>query len=405
MRGSAAAEQCTVAGDQREPSQKEAAVPLFDVAIIGAGPAGASAAAAAADMGCSVALIERGEFPRDKVCGEFISAEALPLLASVIPADLGLAIGISSAEFIGRRGARRSFDLPSPALGLSRWRLDAALCGAAVSKGATLFSHATVSGVNRNRQQRWSLRLTGAPDLVARALIVAAGRWWSIAGIAAAANGRPSPWLGVKAHFSGVPQRASARNRSSAVEIYHFSGGYCGLAPVENGWTNACCLIHRGIAGRLQEARDFRQWICNAARHAELRERLSAANQATDTVITAPVNPALRSRSEYPVWMAGDAAGFIDPFTGDGLAAAILGGDLAGRSAAATLASGVPLEIGVRQYQRKLLASIAPSHRFAGALRNLVGAADSLQSLASAALHFPPLARYLTSRTRWRSSA
>src|SRR5271167_425496 len=108
----------------------------LDLAIIGGGPAGAAAALEARRRGLRVAIWESGRFPRHKVCGEFVSSESIPWLQREIPAAMARSAVIRRVEFIARGGHRHSFDLPSPARGLSRFVLDEALWQEAIRSGA-----------------------------------------------------------------------------------------------------------------------------------------------------------------------------------------------------------------------------------------------------------------------------
>src|SRR5712692_5801304 len=107
----------------------------MDLAIIGGGPAGTSAALEARKRGLSVTIWERDTFPRDKVCGEFLSSEAIPLLEQEIPTALARGAIIRRAEFISRGARTYTFRLPSPARGLSRLVMDWALWQAVYAKG------------------------------------------------------------------------------------------------------------------------------------------------------------------------------------------------------------------------------------------------------------------------------
>ncbi len=108
----------------------------FDVAIVGAGPAGSGAAAALAGRGWRVLLVERDRLPRHKVCGEFLSPESQATLAAL---GLGRAlaaadpVALVDAELISRRGTRLLTALPGAAWGLSRYAMDAALAAAAAA--------------------------------------------------------------------------------------------------------------------------------------------------------------------------------------------------------------------------------------------------------------------------------
>src|SRR6185312_3592281 len=109
-----------------------------DLFIAGAGPAGCAAAWTAARAGARVTLCEQSSFPRDKVCGEFISAEALPLLTEIAPDLVAASPTITHARFLAPSGHASRFRLPAPARGISRWALDAALADAARAAGVRL---------------------------------------------------------------------------------------------------------------------------------------------------------------------------------------------------------------------------------------------------------------------------
>src|SRR5215472_12826566 len=241
----------------------------LDLAIIGGGPAGAAAALEARRRGLQVAIWEAGRFPRHKVCGEFVSPESLPWLERKIPSAMTRSAVIRRAEFIGRGGRRHGFALSSPARGLSRFVLDEALWQAAIRSGAEACNGTAIRRVLRcsadagssragsaefgaacrlpvtlnttvPNQQLWEVELATGDRRSARVLLVACGRWWSLEGFPSPARERvtTAPWLGAKAHFTGVPL-------SDAVEMYVFPGGYCGLAAIEDGLLNVCCLVDR----------------------------------------------------------------------------------------------------------------------------------------------------------------
>ncbi|MGH9487247.1 MAG: NAD(P)/FAD-dependent oxidoreductase, partial [Terriglobales bacterium] len=291
------------------------------------------AAIEAARSGLKVALWERGSFPRDKVCGEFLSPEALPLLRQVIPGAIYRSVTIRRAEFCSKGGRRHSIGFPAPGAGLSRRVLDHALWQAAAGAGACCHSHEALLGAARQspgRDSGWDVIAGTGKAASASRFIVACGRWWKLTGLPSPAapdsRQRACGWLGAKAHFKGV-------DASDAVEMYFFPGGYCGLAPVEDGAYNACCLVHRSLAESCRggDFADFRVWISKVARHPALNSRLYKAVQVSPTLSTAPVNPARQIADSSGILIAGDAAGFLDPFTGDGISMALHSGQLAAR--------------------------------------------------------------------------
>lgn len=378
-----------------------------DLAIIGGGPAGTAAALEARRHGMTVALWDRDRFPRHKVCGEFLSAESIPLLSQEIPDLLVRASVIRRSEFISPAGRVHAFDLPRPGRGLSRWLMDEALWNASEAAGVRARVGEGVRSLRRldpaaHRGANWELESDGGVLTEAKSLLVACGRWWTIDGLPSPARepkaGAAGPWMGAKAHFSGIAQR-------DAVEMYYFPGGYCGLAPVEDGKYNACCLVHRRLvrAGASGSLENFALWLAKVARHPAIEARLRGAVQVSETVSTAPLRPA-RLRADYGgTLLAGDAAGFLDPFTGDGISMAMHSGRLAARElAAAWLRLDLNMERAAESYRRRLDGAVRRSYVVAGLLRALVSAPGSLQSSAASVL--PKLGKRLLEETRWRES-
>jgi flavin-dependent dehydrogenase len=377
---------------------------LIDIGILGGGPAGTAAALEARRLGLGVAIWEKEHFPRAKVCGEFISAESVLYLEGAIPGVMAGAASMLRAEFVSRSGRVEGFPLPRAARGISRRAMDDALWKAAAHAGAAVHEGATVLRVKSlvgGQESAWAIESTTGAARV-KSLVVACGRWWKIEGLEspATAQGKmpPGDWLGAKAHFRGIANR-------SAVEMYYFPGGYCGLAPVEDGRYNACCLVHRSLAKRAHAggASDFRAWIGAVARHSALDGRLREGTQDGETVTTAPVRPARRSAVHGEVLFLGDAAGFLDPFTGDGISMALHSGRLAAEELARALKTRPwALQQAALAYDRRLHQSVQRSYAVAAAVRALVRAPEFVQ--VTMAKLIPFLGGRLHAETRWRHS-
>lgn len=377
---------------------------LTDLGIIGGGPAGCAAALEARRRGLSVAIWDRDRFPRDKVCGEFLSAECLPWLEREVPAALARATAITRCEFVSARGRAHALPLSMAGRGLSRWSLDLALWQAAASAGVRAYENEPIRQVRQRKGRHiegaaWELTSQLADGQRARAVIVACGRWWRLDGFPspvwqARSNGAAA-WLGAKAHFHGVATR-------DVVEMYFFRGGYCGLAPVEDGLYNACCLVHESLLGdsRGRSLADFAGWLRTLARHPALEARLRLATQASETLATAPVRPARRMAEHDGALLVGDAAGFLDPFTGDGISMAIHSGQLAAQRLAGE-SSGIS-NGRAGEYRRRLSRSVRRSYLIAGLIRRLVCAPAGVQDSAMAAL-VPLFGKRLLAETRWRT--
>lgn len=275
------------------------------VDIIGGGPAGAMAAIAARRAGAQVRLFEKSTFPRHKVCGEFLSPEILTLLTRAGCAEAFLEMRPATIRHMelhfGRRVVRHV--LPRPAFGLSRWALDQLLLGQAAALGAD---------VVRDTLTRRAAR---------RPLVLAAGR----TGQAPAG----SRLFGFKAHYRGASD--------DTVALFFFDGCYAGVSAVEGGEVNVCGLAPEGL---LREcAFDPARLL---ARCEPLQSRVQGLEQTFDWLTTGPLVMGLTPREapEPFVYPAGDALGFIDPFTGSGILNAMLSGQRAGAAAA----RGVPVD-------------------------------------------------------------
>jgi len=377
---------------------------ILDVAILGGGPAGTAVALEAHRLGLSVAVWERDRFPRGKVCGEFISSEARPILEEEIPGTVARGAEIRSAQFITNHGMSRTFRLPRPALGLSRHLLDAALWKACVAAGIEVHEgelvHRVRPPVLSSRQRgTWAIETATGNARTSRSLIVACGRWWAIEGLPSpalqAAPQVPGDWIGAKAHFAGIPSL-------DRVEMYFFRGGYCGLAPVEDGECNACCLMRRE---RVREKgtkgfEDFAAWLVQAAHLPQLETRLRAADQISPVVSTAPVHLARRQAVQSGAIMVGDASGFLDPFTGEGISMALHSGRLAAQAEAKSLSEGAGDERAAAIYQQCLSQAVGRSYWVASIARSLFHGPLWLQGMATAPL--PWIGGRLVNATRWR---
>ncbi len=389
----------------------------MDLAIIGGGPAGTAAALEARRRGLDVTIWERDRFPRDKVCGEFLSAECLPWLGEQIPEALARAAVIRRAEFISPRGRVHGLPLPSGARGLSRRVLDRALWERAASSGARTLEGEAVRGLRKiylgsGQARAWQIEASSGGVHRARALIIACGRWWSLEGFPSPTHdegrGRPRAgpgtngvegWVGAKAHFQGIAPR-------DAIEMYFFRGGYCGLAPIEDGLCNVCCAVHRNVVrdGGTNNLADFAGSLSKMARHPALEARLRGAIQVTRTLSTAPLRPGRRVAEYEGALLVGDSGGFLDPFTGEGLSIALHSGRLAAEEWAKRWSgrSSAEEECVARAYREHLARAVEPGYWVAGALRSLASAPPRLQTWAAAAL--PWLGEWLLAATRWRAA-
>jgi geranylgeranyl reductase family protein len=361
---------------------------VFDVIVCGAGPAGAVAAIVLARGGARVLLVDRARFPRHKLCGDTINPGALARLR-----QLGLADGFEASALrldgmivTGERGVRVrcAYGGGAQALSILRRDLDSALVAGAIAAGARFEEGVTVRGPLLDDGAAPRVRgvvlagRDGRDVRVPAPLVIAAdGRRSRLAlplGLSRQPR-RPRRWA-IGAYFSDVT------GLEPFGEMHVRRGHYLGVAPVPGGLANVCLVVPRR-ADLSDPAEVLRQAI---AREPAVRERFAAARMTAAPVVLGPLAVDASAAGMNGLLLAGDAAGFIDPMTGDGLRFAVRGGELA---AAAALAALDGLAQPHRRLARVRAREFAAKWRFNRALRRLVGAGLSVRAAGFVAAAAP----------------
>jgi len=357
----------------------------FDVAIAGAGPAGSSMAIRLALAGARVLLVEEKRFPRAKLCGEFISPECLAHFKNLgVMAQMRAAGGVSLAEtiFYSRRG--RSLSVPSEwfqsgsaALGLSRREMDQQLLARARALGVVVLEGSHASQLIADPATVCGLRVKAGcltRDYQALVTVDATGRTRALARHLdrprAKRKKNVRPMVAFKAHFE------SARLAPDTCEIYFYERGYGGLSSVEGGLSNLCFMV---------AARDVRRFgsdpelVLRKLVHKNVRAAYTLGEARAVSPWLSVSLESFGPRTLTPalgLLTVGDAASFIDPFTGSGMLLALESGALAAEtirqhlsllrqgSGFATMAGAYRAEY-LRRFQRRL--------RVSGLLRRAAG--------------------------------
>lgn len=371
-----------------------------DLAILGAGPAGSALALRLARRGFRVVAVEQRAVPAPKLCGEFLSAEAVARLAEL---DLLAALSpqaapaeIRTVRLTAPRAPEVVHRLEPASLGLSRLALDAALAGAAAAAGAEMRPRWRAIAVTR-RDAVLAIRgvtASGAHDeIVARTVVGAFGKAERLGdptrGAAAEGGGRFIAW---KAHHTGASPRET-------VELHAFAGGYVGVGPIEGAGVNVC-----GIATRTAFERAGSSVAALAAAAARenpaLAARLAGLERLEPDLTAAAMPFRRRSPTAGDLLLVGDAAAIIAPLCGDGIGMALSGAALAEPLLALHLEGRLSRAAMLAEYAGRWRRAFSRQLAIGSGLQRLLlapaGAAWALR-LGSIA---PPLVGWLVRNTR-----
>ncbi len=350
--------------------------------IVGGGPAGSAAAITLARGGIRPLLLER-HAAGDALCGGFVSWRTLDRIAAlgVDPDALNRDRLTAVTLFAGRRVANA--DLPRPAIGVSRHRLDTLLREAAVRSGAMVETGVAVRSVRDRAAQ-----LADGSEIAADALFLATGKH-DLRGLARPGDARGGdPTLGLRVRLAPAPALAQAL--AGRIELHLFDRGYAGIALQEDGSANLCMAVHRS---RLQAAGSPAALLAELGQALpRLGERLAHrdAGAPIDAIANVPYGWRQR-RGTRGLFRLGDQAGVIPSLAGEGMGIALASGVSA---AAACLSDGPDAATTWQErFARRLVRPIG----VAGAVRAV---AESRWSAAALRLLSPGLIQVMARATR-----
>jgi flavin-dependent dehydrogenase len=370
-----------------------------DVVIVGAGPAGAAAGIVLGRAGARVRILDRATFPRDKLCGDTVNPGTLARLHALgVGAEVERrGLRVDGMLVSGERGVRVEGRYPPGRWGraILRRDLDGLLLQAAIAAGCQFEPGVAVRGA-AVEESAAARRVVGVrvgegrrETTIGAAITIAAdGRRSTLAwGLGLARHpASPRRWA-IGAYFENFAVHAGV---STLGEMHIRSDRYIGVAPVPDGLTNVCLV--RPSGPRDPDLADAAGLLTRTlASDPQLAERAAAARLLTPPVVLGPLAVDVASAPIDGLLLAGDAAGFIDPMTGDGLRFAIRGGELAASAALETLAqgwSGVHVRLAASRARE-----FAGKWRFNRALRALVASPSAVGAAALAARIAPGVLR------------
>jgi flavin-dependent dehydrogenase len=285
------------------------------ITIIGGGLAGLTAAIHLSKMGLKIVLIEKNEYPKHKVCGEYISNEVVPYFdwLSLAISELN-PTSITKLHFSTVSGKSIHCDLPLGGFGISRFALDSFLYKKAIEKGCEVIQDNVESIIFENN----NFTITTSNNRVLNSEIVI-GAFGKRSTIDLKLNRhfiqKKSHWLAVKAHYSGdFP--------NDLVALHNFEGGYCGVSKVEKDAINICYLASYDTFKNYKNIEEYQNQI--VANNPYLKLIMENSKLIFDKPLTiSQISFDKKETVENHILMIGDTAGLIHPLCGNGMAMAI----------------------------------------------------------------------------------
>jgi flavin-dependent dehydrogenase len=354
--------------------------------VIGGGPAGSMVAMRLADAVCRVTLLEKERTAHHKVCGEFLSREALEHLhrAGINPEDLGAA----SIHAVRLSSARRMVKAPLPfaALSLSRRILDDMLLAVAQEKGCQVRRGVLVEKMTADRGE-WLVQLRDQRSIRAHTVFLATGKHelhgWERTG------GKQCDLVGFKMHCKLDP--AHIELLRDVMELFLFQAGYGGLSLIEGDRANLCLVVQRSRLRKLGGWPELLRAVLIENSHLKVRMHGSCPLWQRPLAISSiPYGHLAESCDD--IWRVGDQAAVIPSFTGDGISIALHSGSLAAQMYLAGK--------GATEYHRELRSQLSRGMSLATMLSRAI-VSDLGRTLAPRVLSILPNAmQWIASSTR-----
>jgi len=295
----------------------------FEVIVIGGGLAGLCNAIHLSKQGVRVLLIEKNEYPKHKVCGEYISNEVLPYLKylEINPFDFG-AVKIDKFELSTTTNKTISANLPLGGFGISRYKLDFVLSEKAKRNNVSILKD-SVTNVNFINDC-FLIETKENKQFSAKICIGSFGKR-SLLDVKMERDfiQKKSPYLGVKIHAKGVFP-------DDLVALHNFKGGYCGVSKVENNTINLCYITSFSSFQKHNNIEDFQKNV--VFKNSFLKEIFNNSTPVFEKPLSiSQISFEIKKPVENHMIMCGDSAGMIHPLCGNGMSMAIQSAQIASK--------------------------------------------------------------------------
>lgn len=354
--------------------------------VIGGGPAGSMLAMRLADAGCEVTLLEKERTAHHKVCGEFLSGEALHYLQQIGLDPLEL--GATPIHFVRLSSGLKTtrVALPFAAVSLSRYTLDAAMLVRAQQKGCDVRRGAFVETLTKHGDS-WRVQLRDGRSISAQTIFLANGKHdlhgWE------RTEGKQSDLVGFKMHWRLNPTQT--RVLREYMDLFLFRGGYGGLSLIECDFANLCLVVQRSRLRKIGGwTRLFAALLCE---NPHLMQRMQGASPLWERPLAvSPIPYGYLAGRPDGIWCVGDQAAVIPSFTGDGMSIALHSAALA----AASYLGGVSAD----DYHQQLCTQLNRGMSLSISLSRAIVSPSGRKFAPLALSLFPNAMRWIAASTR-----
>lgn len=285
---------------------------IYDVVIIGAGPAGACAGYWLAQAGIKTALVDRSNFPREKLCGGLLTSKSVDMLRTILPVEGMPQYNITAAHVFHDGQPTASFQLLSEVYTVRRLQFDASLVEAAEKQGVHTYLGASLQTVDFTRKE---VCLSDGHRFQYSILIGADGALSRVRRFA----GLPRNEMGfcVESHVPWELLKDPGRLQANGIEIYYgvFSAGYGWIFPCEDSVAVGVGNLAHGMSEKEILSLYYR-FLADVLTRDGMKPAGAYLPSGTNIMLGTPLYE--------NVFLIGDAAGLIDPFTGEGIYYALL---------------------------------------------------------------------------------
>jgi len=369
---------------------------MVDAVVAGGGPAGSVCALLLVRAGLAVTLVERATFPRRKVCGEYLNSGAVAALDrfGVLDEVRRQAFPLRGVRLMPPGAPGIELPFTHGALACERETLDAALLRAAVYAGVTVV-RGRVEDVLRDRDRdrvdgvwvrnddgtayeiraRWTVGADGCGSIVARRAELAGHSWGA-------------PRFAVGGHYTGFG------DLGSCVEMYVGAGAYFALNPLSQNLTNVMVVVPKSALAKWSRFVD--EGVAGKAAELGRGHRSFAhAQRVGPRAAAGPLAHNVRAAAGRGVLLVGDAAGFLNPFTGQGVFLALTSAEQAAQTIVASAADRANEPRAFAAYARERRADLAARKRLSAALGWLIDVSPLARRAAANLARSPQLGETL----------